>query len=316
MRRAWLPVFALAVAWTVPALTASGQDTPRVQTPAGLTVRGKIVRMEAPDQFIVRTSDNKEVIFFTNPQTRYTIDGRAGRYADLRVGTAISTGYIVRDDRNWVNTVTVGAAVQEPAPAQRPAPVQDPASAPNPTPAQNPAPAQVTETTLIRGRIVSMRAPDTIVVRSSDGKEITLLASPQTRYMINGKASQFGDLRAGAEINANFILRDGRHHVSVVTIGGSTEAIPVPAPNTTTTTTPEPVTVQGTIVRVVGEDQVVVKTAENKEVIIYVQPQTKYVFDDRVVRFSDLRTGSDIRVQYDVRDRRPIARTIFGLRRN
>ena len=64
--------------------------------------------MEAPDQFIVRTTDNKEVILYTNPETRYTIEGKAGRYADLRVGTEINSAYTVRDNRNWVSTVTVG----------------------------------------------------------------------------------------------------------------------------------------------------------------------------------------------------------------
>src|SRR5687767_9376506 len=63
-------------------------------TPQDLTLRGKIVKVEAPDRFVVRTSDNKEVIVYTNPQTRYIIDGKAGRYADLRIGTEINTVYV------------------------------------------------------------------------------------------------------------------------------------------------------------------------------------------------------------------------------
>jgi hypothetical protein len=72
--------------------------------------------------------------------------------------------------------------------------------------------------------------------------------------------------------------------------------------------------VQGTVVRVVGQDQVVLRTADGKEVIVYVTPQTAYQFTEQGGAFTDLRPGVDIGVNYDTRDRRFMARRIY--RRN
>jgi translation initiation factor IF-1 len=160
----------------------------------------------------------------------------------------------------------------------------------------------------VRGEIVRMQAPDRFIVRTSDNKEITFVAIPETRIVVNKKAARFSDLKVGAEINAVYTVRDDRFLVSAVTVG---EELPAPEPAPA-----EGTLVTGTVVRVVGQDQVIVKTAEEKEVIIYVAPQTKYVFAEQPGRFTDLRPGADIRIQYDVRDRRNVARSIIGVRRS
>ena len=61
------------------------------------------------------------------------------------------------------------------------------------------------------------------------------------------------------------------------------------------------------MVRIVGKDQVVIRTGDNKEVTVYVEPQTKYVINEQPPRFADFQPGADIRVQYVERDRRPLA---------
>jgi translation initiation factor IF-1 len=238
-------------------------------------MRGKIIRMQGPDQFIVRTADNKEVTFFSQPETRYTIRGRAGRYADLRVDTDVNIGYITRDDRYLVNTVTVGEVLADP-PTAAGARVEDAA---------------------VRGRIVKVET-DRFTVRTADNQETTFDADPQTRVVIEGRQARLSDLKVGAEVTLNF-----RKVVSTVTVGAvETDAAKV---------TP----LEGTVVRVVGQDQVIVRTKDNKEMVLYVTPQTKYVFADQPARFGDVRAGAEIRVEYDVRDRRNFARSIIGPRR-
>src|SRR5262245_24257508 len=262
-------------------LVVSAQERPAQDT---VTVRGRIIKLEGTDRFIIRTSDNKEVTLYASPQTRYTIEGKAGRYTDLRVGTELNAVYVPRNERFVVNTVTVGAVLDT----------------------QPPQKAPPDQATTIRGKILKIQGQDQIVVRTSTGKEQTLFVGPSARFVISGKAGRFVDLRPGAEVTIIYTERENRFWIETVTVGETTAAEP-PAEGTT---------VSGTVLRVVGEDQVVVRTADNKEVIVYVAPQTKYIVDDRPAQFTDFRTGSDVRIIYDVRDRRNMGRSIIGIHRN
>lgn len=163
----------------------------------------------------------------------------------------------------------------------------------------------------VRGKIVRVQGTDRFVVRTQDNRDVTFYAGEQTRFFVNGKPARFADFKVGTEVNAVYTTRDDRYYLNSVVVG---EEIAPPVKEEAPPAA-EGTSVQGTVVRVVGSDQVIVKTEDNKEVTIYVAPQTKYVFDERPARFQDLRPGSDIRVQYDVRDRRNVARGIFGLRR-
>ena len=283
--RSCLQVLALTMAWVLLAAVVDAQEKPRKEATPDVTIRGKIVKMEAPDRFVVRTTGNKEVIFYSTPQTRYVINGKAGRYADLRVGTEINAGYIVRDDRYMVNTVTIGGDVSGVVPAS----------------------GTVQVGTTIRGKILKVQGSEQVVVRTADNKEVFLFVNPTTRYLINGKAGRFADLRVGLEVNAAYAERDSRYIVETFTVGTAPEAQQLPAGEGTL--------VEGTVLRVVGEDQVIVRTPEKKEVIVYVGPQTKYLIEDQPARFIDFRTGSEVRIYYDVRDRRNMARSILGVRR-
>src|SRR5437588_55180 len=61
---------------------------------------------------------------------------------------------------------------------------------------------------------------------------------------------------------------------------------------------------EGQIVRVVGTDQVVLRTADGKEVIVFVTPKTTYLASDQAAVFTDLRPGADVSVNYELRDGR------------
>lgn len=374
MLRTWIRLFTLAAisfALAVPA-DAQVKDAPRSED---LVLRGKIVKVEAPDRFVVRTSADKEVTVYTSPQTRYVIDGKAARYSDLRVGAVINAPYVVRDDRHIVNSVTVGVAAADPLSPRaaegtvvrgKIVSVDDPAKiiiktasgdemilVSNPqtrivingkvgkltelragtevnanylvregrkmvstiTVGASPVQGEIQQvggevrrSTTLRGKIVGVESPNHVTIRTAEGREVTFIAGPKTRYLVNGKTGRFADLRVGVEVNTDYIERDNKMIVETITIGPAAETDPAPAAEGTL--------VQGTVVRVVGEDQVVVKTPQNKEVVVYVVPQTKYTFEERPGRFTDIRSGSDVRIQYDVRDRRNVARSIIGLRRN
>jgi hypothetical protein len=289
MRAAFLAVAVVLVASVVQAQQAQQAplqtEPPQVQTQS-ISVRGPVVRVEN-DRFVIRGANNKEVTLYHSPQTRFVINGKAGAYRDLRVGTEINAGYIRQGERFVVNTVTVGA-VAEPPQVLEPAPR-----------------VEIDEGKVIRGRIVRMEMPDRVVVRTAAAKEITVHTTPQTRITLGGRVAQFADLRVGTEVSVDFMVRDGRHMASAIVAGG---AAVEDAPRAETT-------VQGTVIRVVN-DTVVVRTGENQEVVIHVDPKTRYLFEDRPGRITDVRTGGDVRIEYDVRDRRPIARIVSGVRRN
>jgi hypothetical protein len=281
-------MLALPAAWMLCVAPASAQrqDNPRGQEKAAqdLTIRAKIVKMETPDRFVVKTTDNKEIILQANPQTRYIINGKAGKYTDLRAGTEINAGYVLRDGRYMVNTVTIGAE----------------------TGGVIPAAGVVQSGTTLRGKIVRLKGSDQVVVTTTGGKEVTLYSSPTTRYVINGKPARFADLRVGVEIGAAYLERDNRFVVETFTVGAEPQTVPAG----------DATLLEGTVVRVIGEDQVVVRTPQKKEIIVYVGPQTKYLIDDQPAKFADFRTGAEVRIQYDVIDRRNHARSIIGQRRN
>src|SRR5207248_9065576 len=116
-------------------------------------------------------------------------------------------------------------------------------------------------------------------------------------------------LRVGTEITGVYLTQDNRNIVNTVTVGPAATVEPVTPPPA------EGTVLQGSVVRVVGQDQVVIRTSDGKEVIVYVTPQTTYNFNDAPATFSAIQPGVPIRVDYELRDRRPYARGIFGVRR-
>jgi len=339
------------------------------QATTGTTVRGKVVRVEGQDKIVVQTTDNKEIILIANPTTRYVIDGRAGRFTDLRTGATVNATYTTQDNRYIVSSFQVGEA-------------------PNTVPGGTPAIG-----TSVQGKVIRVDGQDRIILKTTDNKEVVLISNPTTRYVINGKAGRFTDLRTGVNLRATYVMEGDRYVVNsfqvgdapaivgeqgginerkfrgrVVRIDAATNQIVAKSEDgkevtlyvqktgrfmrngqavrmadiqvgtiieaqylerdnhwwvdevilVTDATEPaaQGTQLQGTVVRVVGTNQVIIRTSDNKEVTIELAPQTVYTLDNnQPAQFRDVQAGQTVRVQYDVRDRRSIASRIFGIRR-
>jgi len=280
MRRLHLGLLGLASLVWIPAVTCtvSGQEPQQVQVQQNLQIQGQIMRT-APDLFVVKTRDNKEFNVHINPQTKYLMDNKAILYSELRTGASITTTYVVQGDRYIANDVVVLPASAA-APA-RPAPVQ-------------PAPAQQVKVVPLQGEVIRVIGTDQIVIRTPDNQEMTVWVSPETKWQLTAKGGQLTDLKPGATIGVQYDLQDKRHMARQV----------------------QSLTrVEGQIVRVVGKDQVVIRTSDGKEVVVFVSPETRYMLSAQGGQLTDLRPGADINIYYDINDRRFNARTIFPRRR-
>src|SRR5688572_8204168 len=71
--------------------------------------------------------------------------------------------------------------------------------------------------------------------------------------------------------------------------------------------------VEGKVVKVVGKDQVVLRTTADKEVTVYATPQTIYQITETGGAFTDLKPDAQVAVWYDVRDDRWNATRVVAL---
>jgi hypothetical protein len=173
--------------------------------------------------------------------------------------------------------------------------------------------------TMVNGRIVRT-GQDQFIVQGVDNKSYTFYTNPQTRFWMNNNPVQFSNLQVGSNVTAWYSPQGERFFVNRVNVLPAGATFPVqeatPAVQAAPTGTSNTTFYEGEIVRVVGQDQVVLRTPQQKEIIVYVQPQTTYRIEDRPATFTDLRPGAQIRVDYEMRDRRPYARGILGVRRD
>ena len=176
--------------------------------------------------------------------------------------------------------------------------------------AQVPAPPAAPAGTTIQGKVVRV-APtfDSFVVRTADGRQVTVYPYDKTVYRRGAQAFQVRELRPDTPVNVIYDVRENRNVANTITwVEGTPPAAAAapPAPANAGTT------VQGTLVRVEGTDQFIVRTADGKEMILYSQPQTVYKLDNQVVQYKEVQPGTPVTVVYDVRDRRPILRSLVG----
>jgi len=163
------------------------------------------------------------------------------------------------------------------------------------------------QTQRVSGKIVSADNGQ-VVIRTDAGKEITLNSAAQTHFLVDGRPARFADFRVGSTINAAYVMDRDRLVLDTLAIG-DLPAAPAPAAPAAGTL------VQGTVVRVIGNDQIVIKTADNREVIVQVSPQTRYQLSAQGGAFADVQPMMPVQVWYDVIDRRPLVRTIRPWRR-
>jgi len=175
--------------------------------------------------------------------------------------------------------------------------------------------------TMINGRIVRT-GQDQFVVQGIDNKQYTFYTNPQTRYWMNNNPAQYSNLQVGSNVSTWYVPQGERYYVNRVNLlpAGAT----FPAPEAAVEAAPQQVNpapgaatnvYQGEIVRVVGQDQVVIRTSDGKEVIVYVNPQTTYRLNEQPATITNLQPGVPVRVDYYMRDNRPYARGILGRRR-
>jgi hypothetical protein len=159
--------------------------------------------------------------------------------------------------------------------------------------------------TQLRGQVIRAGNGE-FVVRGSDNKEMTFRTNPQSRYYSNGKAGRFEDIRVGSTINAWYgPAENDQYYANTVDVIPVEGTAPAPANSTF---------YEGQVVRVVGNDQVVIRTSDGKEVIVFVNPQTTYQLNDQPATFNQFQAGVPIRIEYSMQNDRPIARGIFGRR--
>jgi hypothetical protein len=262
---------------------SQGQDpkTNPNQATVVTTLRGKVVRVEGQDRIVVRTSDNRDVILIANPTTRYVINGKAGKFADVRTGVEFRANYNLQNNQYIVSSIQTGEGLDV---------VQ---------------PGGINERKF-RGRVVRIDAANNqIVAKSQDGKEVTLYVQKTGRFMRNGQAVRMADIQVGTIIEAQYLERDNHWWVDEVIL--VTDATDPAAQGTQ---------IQATVVRVVGTNQVKERTRDNQEVTIELVPQTVNTLDNNQPgQLRDVQAGQNVRILYDVRDRRSIASRIFGIRR-
>ena len=139
------------------------------------------------------------------------------------------------------------------------------------------------------------------LLRTADGKERVLGPRQYGGDLLKDKAVVFTDLRVGTNVNLAYVQQGDRYIVSTVTF--VEDAAPPP---------PQATVIEGEVIRVVGQDQVILRAAGNKEVIVFVDPKTTYLFEEKPGKFVDIRPGANISVNYNVLDRRNVAVKIVG----
>jgi len=152
----------------------------------------------------------------------------------------------------------------------------------------------------MQGHIVRVQGSDRFVIRTADKREVILRTDTRTRFLLNERAIRFADLRPGAEV---VILHDdlGDLASTVTVLPAATEDAEV---------------VEGTIVRVIEpENQVVIRTAANKEFIVFTDARTSFMLNERAVRLVDFRPGVAVRINFHAMKDRNMARSIVAVKR-
>jgi hypothetical protein len=161
-----------AVAFAV--ITASAwAQRPAAAPPSGTRIQGRVVRVEGSDRFVVRTADKREVILHANPRTRFLLNERAARFADLREGVEIDAMFDAIEDQNLASSVTIG-------------------------------PANVLEGTVVR----VLEEDDVLVLRTADREEVRVALDERTRFMINDRRARLAQFRPGTAVQVNFDVRE------------------------------------------------------------------------------------------------------------
>jgi len=176
-------------ALVVAAFAASAwAQRPAAPPPKGTRIQGHVVRVQGPNQFVVRTADKREVILHTHPRTRFLLNERAVRFTDLREKAAVDILFDETEGRNVASSVTI-AGDEEPG------------------------------TEIVEGEVVRVLEPQNeLVVRTVSGKEVILVTHPRTTFTINERSARLVDFRPGTAVKVRFNVKDRKNMAhSIVT---------------------------------------------------------------------------------------------------
>jgi hypothetical protein len=188
-----LAVLAFAV-FTVPA-RAQRRGPPR---PMGMGMHGQIIRIRAPNQFIMRTPDNRQMILHTDAQTRFLLNERAARFSDLRRRSNVAVRFNRVGGRNLARSVTINPSL---------GPVLG-------------AGVQRLEGTIVRVRDLD----DLMLVRTAAGREVLLDIASRANLTINNQPALLRQFQPGMPVQIQFAVQDGKKMAQSVVV------MPSPSP--------------------------------------------------------------------------------------
>lgn len=129
-----------------PATTTQKITTGNLQ---GQVIHGRVIRVPAPGQFVIQTSDGKDFLVYSNQSTVFRHNNKNIPVTDIRVGTIVDAAYVRDDNRFVATTLSIGSGA--------------------------PVVVQPQTTRVIQGRLIRMGTnPPQLVVATEDGKEIVL----------------------------------------------------------------------------------------------------------------------------------------------
>lgn len=183
--------------------------------------------------------------------------------------------------------------------------------------------------TQINGRVVRM-GQNQFVVQGVNGQQYTFYTNPQTSYWMNNNPAQWSNLQVGSNVSTWYTPQNGQYTVNRVQLYPAGAAFP-PSPQNVvvpdTNPAPAPTAVapapaaaaqqvyEGTFVRMINQNQMLIRTSDGKDVIVNVTPQTNVTYDSQPATVSTFQPGYPVRVNYYEDNGRPYARGILGLRR-
>jgi hypothetical protein len=164
----------------------------------------------------------------------------------------------------------------------------------------------------LQGQVVSV-GNGQFVVRGPNNQNMTFYTNPQTRYFNNNQAAQWSTIQPGTNVTTWYNPgQTGQVYANTIAVvPANAQAVPAPAANANAAAN----VYQGQFVRAVGQDQMVIRTADGKEITVYTNPQTTYSLNNQPATFSTFQPGVPVEVNYYLQNGRPYARGILGRRR-
>jgi hypothetical protein len=238
-------------------------------------IEGRIVRT-GPDQVVIETADRRQVVVYRNPDTKF-LASQVIRFNELQAGQIVTAIASSEGD-----TMTARMVVTAPA-----APT---GSAPPPVVAAPAAESADRTVGIVDGSVARVVAPDQVDVQTADGSIVSVYMDAATTFLFGGRSGRFSDMQAGDKVSIDYTVRDQRNIAKRV-VGV--------------------ISVEGQVIRTAGQDQLVLRGADGREITVFVSPETRYRLTPTGGAFTDLRPGASISIFYDHLDRRNQARYIF-----